>query len=213
MSLVKKLASSGAIVAVTAFVTAGVVSGGDPKPTDAMPPMTPEMQKMMENWIPYMTPGKEHAAMAKHAGKWTMATKMRFTADSPWQEGTGTAEMKAVMGGRYMFESVKSPPDATMPEGFEGFNIAGYDNFKQKYIFCWIDSMGTGFMNGEGTASADGKTITYQCEGPDFVTKTMKKIKFVTVNVDDNTIKAAMYETGSDGKEFQTFESTYTRAK
>lgn len=215
MSLVKKLVSSGVLVAATALITASVVSGGDPKPADAggMPEMSPEMAKMMESWMKYMTPGEPHAAMAKGAGTWNMTSKMRFTAQEPWQEGAGTAEFTPVMGGRYMFEKVTAPADAMMPEGFEGFNIAGYDNFKKKYVFCWVDNMGTGLMLGEGESKDGGKTIVYQCEGPDLLKSATKKIKFIINHVDDNTIKSEMHEVGPDGKEFQSFGATYTRAK
>jgi hypothetical protein len=215
MSLVKKLVSSGVLVTATALITASVVSGGDPKPADggAMPEMTPEMQKMMESWGAYMTPGKEHTEMAKYAGKWDVKTRMRFGPNESWQDGGGTAEFKTVMGGRYMFEKMTSPPDAMMPEGFEGFNIAGYDNYKKKYVFCWIDSAGTGFMVGEGDSKDGGKTISYNAECPDFMGKGMKKIRFIINHVDDNTIKSEMHETGADGKEYQSFGATYTRAK
>jgi len=214
MSMLKKFVSSGVLVAATALITASVVSGGDPKPGEggAMPEMPPEVQKMMENWGEYMKPGKEHAEMAKYAGKWNMTTKMRFGPDMPFEAGSGTAEFKSVMGGRYMFEKVSSPPDQMMPEGFEGFNIAGYDNFKKKYIFCWIDSAGTGFMVGEGDSTDGGKTVTYMSECADMTNRGVKKVRFIVRHVDDNTIESEMHETGADGKEYQSFGATYKRA-
>lgn len=216
MSIAKKLLPSCVLVAATAVITATVVAGGDskkPEGAGGMPEMTPEMQKMMENWGAYMTPGKEHAEMAKYAGKWDVKTQMRFGPNEPWQDGGGTAEFKAVMGGRYMFEKMTSPPDAMMPEGFEGFNIAGYDNYKKKYVFCWIDSAGTGLMVGEGDSKDGGKTVAFNAECPDLMAKGMKKIRFIIHHVDDNMIKSEMHETGADGKEYQSFGATYTRAK
>ena len=40
------------------------------------------------------------------------------------------------------------------------------DNVMKRYQGVWIDSMGTGIYRFEGTASADGKTITLELEPP-----------------------------------------------
>jgi polyisoprenoid-binding protein YceI len=73
-----------------------------------------------------------------------------------------------------------------------------------------MDSMGTGIYFMEGTASADGKTITqkgqyhYPIEGH-------LKLRGVTKIVDNNTEIFEMYGIGKNSKDMKMMEITYTR--
>ena len=42
--------------------------------------------------------------------------------------------------------------------------VEGYDNVKKKFLASWIDNMGTGIMNLEGTYDAATKSLTYHAE-------------------------------------------------
>ncbi|HVZ94964.1 MAG TPA: DUF1579 domain-containing protein [Phycisphaerales bacterium] len=212
-SLVLGLIAGGAI----ALLGTQAFSQNKEKGKDAggAPQMTPEMQAMMDKWAAYMTPGDAHMKMMKHVGKWSMKTRMRMDPNSDFQECTGgTSEITSIFGGRYLLEKVSAPPcGETMPMPFEGMNVIGYDNFQKKYVYTWCDNMGTGLMAGEGTASADGKTITYWAECPDFMTGKMKKCRSVMNMISDDEFRFEMYDTAPDGKEYKGFEGIYTRAK
>ena len=75
----------------------------------------------------------------------------------PPMESTGTAEMKMLLDGRFLQQEFTGD---MMGQPFSGIGTDGYDNLRKKYVTTWIDTMGTGIFFMEGTASADGKTIT-----------------------------------------------------
>ncbi|MBL0928316.1 MAG: DUF1579 domain-containing protein [Phycisphaerales bacterium] len=185
------------------------------KPEAKMPgEMNPEemMKKMMEN----TSPGPQHKAMAVAIGSWDLQATMWDQPGGSPQKNTGTAEIKAIMGGRYLVESVKMEA-FEMPGGmkvpFEGMNISGYDNMKKKYVFSWIDSMATGILHGEGEADASGKVITYFAECLDPMTGMPAKYKNVCTHESPDRITFEMHTLMPDGKWFKNFVLEYTRRK
>ena len=95
---------------------------------------------------------------------------------------------------------------------FTGIGVTGYDNHTKKYVSTWMDSMGTGIFFFEGTASADGKTITQEARYDDPLKGPMKW-RSVTKIVDDNTLVFEMYGTDKRGREEKMMEITYTRKR
>jgi hypothetical protein len=99
-----------------------------------------------------------------------------------------------------------------MGELFTGINLIGYDNHTGKYVSTWVDSMSTAIYYFEGTASADGKTITQECSYDDPVRGPLAW-RSVTRIVDDNTMEYEMYITPKGGKEEKEMEMTVTRKR
>jgi hypothetical protein len=99
-----------------------------------------------------------------------------------------------------------------MGSPFTGIGVTGYDNHTKKYVSTWMDSMGTGIFFFEGTASADGKTITQEACYDDPLKGPMKW-RSVTRIVDDNTLVFEMYGADKRGKEEKMMEITYTRKR
>jgi Protein of unknown function (DUF1579) len=167
--------------------------------------------EMMKKWMAFMTPGADHKVLDSMVGKWT--TKVRFWMDpaGPVQESQGTAEISWIMGGRYLQEMDKGE---AMGMPFEGMGLTAFDNLKKKYLGTWIDNMGTGIMvSTEGTYDAATKTITCKTEGPDATMSKYVPMRIVHTITDANTHKMEMYGPDKNGKEFRSFECTYTRAK
>jgi hypothetical protein len=75
-----------------------------------------------------------------------------------------------------------------------------------------MDTMGTGIYFFEGTASADGKTITQKSKYDDPVQGPVEW-RSVTRIVDDDTLEFEMYSTDQSGKEQKMAEMTYNRRK
>jgi len=101
--------------------------------------------------------GEHHEHMARSVGKWKTVAKMWQMPGAPPTESEGTSEVVAVMDGRYF----KTTYDGTfMGQPFNGMGIDGYDNIRKKHVGSWIDTMGTGIMNYEGTCSDDHKVLT-----------------------------------------------------
>jgi hypothetical protein len=122
-------------------------------------------------------------------------------------EWTGTSEQKMLLGGRYLQQEFAGE---MMGSPYNGIGFTGYDNHTRKYVSTWMDSMSTGLMYFEGTAGADGKTITQTARYDDPVQGPMQW-RTVTRIVDDNTFLFEMYSTGKSGKEVKMMEITYTR--
>ena len=132
------------------------------KDKKAEKPMDP--QAMMELWKKLATPGEPHKLFASLAGSWTTTTKEWMEPGKPPTESTGTAEMKMLLDGRFLYQEYNSQ---MMGQPFSGIGIDAYDNMTKKYVTAWMDTMGTGIFLMEGTASADGKTITMKGSHPE----------------------------------------------
>jgi hypothetical protein len=164
-------------------------------------------QAMMEVYKQLATPGEPHKLFASLAGSWTTQTKEWLEPGKPPTEATGSADMKMLLDGRFLQQEYNS---TMMGQPFSGIGITAYDNLRKKYVSTWIDSMGTGIFMMEGTASADGKTITLKGQhaeagGGQMTHRAVWKI------VDSNTQTFDMYGTHGHGKEMKMMEITYTR--
>jgi len=183
-------------------LTVSVAMAKDKKPEKQMDP-----QAMMEMYQKLATPGEPHKLFASLAGSWTTKTKEWMEPGKPPTESTGTAEMKMLLDGRFLQQEFTSQ---MMGQPFSGIGIDGYDNLRKRYVTTWIDTMGTGIFQMEGTASADGKTITLKGRhdepgGGQMTHRAVWKI------VDSNTQSFDMYGTHKQGKEMKMLEIAYTR--
>jgi len=183
-------------------LTVSVAMAKDKKPEKQMDP-----QAMMEMYQKLATPGEPHKLFATLAGSWTTTTKEWMEPGKPPTESTGTADMKMLLDGRFLYQEFTSQ---MMGQPFSGIGIDGYDNLRKRYVTTWMDTMGTGFFTMEGTASADGKTITLKGQhdepgGGQMTHRAVWKI------VDNNTQTFDMYGTHHRGKEMKMLEIAYTR--
>jgi Protein of unknown function (DUF1579) len=168
-------------------------------------PMDP--QAMMEIYAKLAQPGEPHKLFATLAGSWTTKTKEWMEPGKPPTESTGSAEMKMLLGGRFLYQEFTGQ---MMGRPFAGVGIDAYDNVRKKYVTAWMDTMGTGIFMMEGTASADGKTITLKGQhaepgGGHMTHRAIWKI------VNSNTQTFDMYGAHHGGKEMKMLEITYMR--
>lgn len=164
-------------------------------------------QAMMETYQKLATPGEPHKQFASLAGSWTTKTKSWMEPNKPPTESTGSCEQKMLLDGRFLQQECTGD---MMGQPFTGIGVIGYDNYTKKYVSTWMDSMGTGIYVMEGTASADGKTITQKGQYDD-PTEGHMKLRGVTKIVDNNTEIFEMYGAGKKGKEMKMMEIVYTR--
>lgn len=164
-------------------------------------------QAMMELYTKLATPGEPHKLFASLAGSWTTKTKEWMEPGKPATETTGTAEMKMLLDGRFLYQEFTGQ---MMGQPFSGIGIDGYDNIRKRYVTAWMDTMGTGLFMMDGTASADGKTITLTGQhaepgGGHMTHRAIWKI------VDSDTQTFDMWGAHHGGKEMKMMEITYTR--
>jgi hypothetical protein len=164
---------------------------------------------MMEVYKKLGTPGAPHKLLASLAGSWTGKVKSWCEPSESPMESTGNSEQKMILGGRFLQHEFSGE---MMGNPFTGIGFAGYDNHTKKYVSTWMDSMGTAILVFEGSASADGKTITQEARYDDPIKGPMKW-RSVTRIVDDNTHVFEMYGTDKGGKEEKMMEITYTRKR
>lgn len=183
-------------------VSASLVMAKEKKQEKQMDP-----QAMMETYQKLATPGEPHKQFANLAGSWTTKTKSWMEPNKPPTESDGSCEQKMLLDGRFLQQECTGD---MMGQPFTGIGVIGYDNHTKKYVSTWMDSMGTGIYFMEGTASADGKTITQNGQYDDPIEGRMK-LRGVTKIVDLNTEIFEMYCTGKKSKETKMMEITYTR--
>jgi hypothetical protein len=183
-------------------LAASVAMAKDKKPEKQMDP-----QAMTEMYQKLATPGEPHKLFATLAGSWTTTTKEWMEPGKPPAESTGTADLKILLDGRFLYQEFTSQ---MMGQPFSGIGIDGYDNLRKRYVTAWIDTMGTGIFMMEGTASADGKTITLKGQHAELGGGQMTH-RAVWKIADSNTQTFDMYGTHQGGKEMKMLEIVYTR--
>ncbi len=164
----------------------------------------------MAKMTAFATPGENHKLLDYKVGKWNGHVTMWMAPGMPPMESEATSETKWIMGGRYLHDDVRGTFGG-MP--FEGLGISGYDNLKKKFVYTWVDNMGTGIMAGEGTWDAAKKMLNSTSTMSDPASGKVVSSRGTETKTDDNTWKMEMFATGPDGKEFLTMRIEYKRAK
>lgn len=191
-----------AVTTLCIILTAVPVFAKEKKHEKAMDP-----QQMMELWKQLAQPGEPHKLFATLAGSWTTQTKEWMEPGKPPTESTGTAEMKTVLDGRFLYQEYNAQ---MMGQPFSGIGIDGYDNLTKKYVTAWIDTMGTGIFFMEGTASPDGKTITLRGSHPEpSGGKMTHRAVWKIADADNPTFE--MYGSHGKEKEMKFLEIIYSR--
>ena len=168
-------------------------------------PMSPE--EMMEVYTKLATPGEPHKLLATLAGSWTTKTKEWVDPQNPPVESTGSVDIKMLLGGRFMQQEITGTMHG---KPHTGIWTIGYDNLLKHYVSSWIDSMSTQIFMMDGTASADGKTITFTGQHAEVGGGHMKH-RAIWKIVDSSSQEFIMYGTYHGGEEMKMLEVFYTR--
>lgn len=156
------------------------------------------------------TPGKQHEMLARTAGQWTGTCTMWMAPDSPPMKSETSMSVSTIMDGRFTRCEYKGDIPGMGP--FQGLGFSGFDNVSQKYISTWLDSQGTGIMVGDGTMSADGKTLTWNFRFNCPINKKPATMREVENHPNENTMTLDMF--GDDphsGKEYKMMHMEFAR--
>lgn len=164
---------------------------------------------MMKAWQAYMTPGDVHKMIATADGKWDGEVTMWMAPGAAPSKSKSSCTNSMIFGGRYQ-KSMHTGNMMGMP--FEGMSLLGYDNSKKVFVSNWIDNMGTGMMNMEGTWDDATKTINFKGKCVDPITGTDMDVREVFKFIDNNHQSMEMYSI-IDGKEMKTMEIKLSRTK
>lgn len=167
-------------------------------------------QEMTDKWMAFARPGPEHKVLDAKVGRWSIKIEHYMAPDAPPMQSEGTSEAKWAMDGRYLIDNVSS---SMMGMPFTGMGITGYDNLHQKYVFCWIDNMGTGLTVGDGRWDAATKTLTSTMQTPDPVRGGMSTMRMVERWTGPDSFNVEFWGIGMDGKDGKQMEMRYSRAR
>lgn len=97
--------------------------------------------------------GPEFANLQAFVGKWELSVE--------GVDEKGVAEIKSILGGRFITEDVKVP--------FGNFNmewhgVLGYDLAKKQYTGVWFDNMSNTTKSDTGEADETGRILTFRGE-------------------------------------------------
>ncbi len=175
----------------------------------------PGEAEMMAMMMEMAKPGENHKHMQDLVGTWSYTVKWWMNPESPPNESSGTTVVKSVMDGRYLISEHTGKMQMPGSDGkmmdmeFKGMALEGYDNAKKKFVASWIDNMGTGIMNLEGTYDAATKTLTYYAEYEPMPGMKTKMREVVTTT--DNDHHSMQFFEDRGGKEVKTMQIDYTR--
>jgi hypothetical protein len=153
-------------------------------------------------------PDQHHKLLDPLVGKWNTQAK-QWLGDPKPETSTGHAEVKWILGGRFVEEKYDS---VIFGKPYQGQGVTGFDTRTKKFVSTWIDTWGTWITVEEGSADSTGKILTLTAQDYDSATGKTRPIKFI-YNIDGNDHHVMrMYET-IQGKETLTMEVDYKKAK
>lgn len=189
------------------MLACGVLVGTAMAQRDA-PPLTPDQIERFEAYERYVRPGGQHERLAARAGSWVVRGRAWDEPGSTARQFDGISEMRMIMGGRYLHETIEG--DA-MGAPFHGMSVIGFDNAIDRYVKVRFDSMGTGIVRLEGIAREPAAAFALRGFTPDPRTGMHRSVRTEERMLDDDTLVVVQYEHDGEGREFTSRELTYVR--
>ena len=171
------------------------------------PEISAEEQAMMKAWRQAMTPGPQHAEMAKMVGEFNMTVKSYMEPGGEPDVTTGTASRKMIMGGRYLEETVTG---TVMGEPFEGRGLTGYNNVTGKWWGIWLDNMSTGISLSDGEWDFEKGVGVFYGDYINPLTKEIEETRGLVTQLDGGDELMEMFMITPTG-EYKSMEILYER--
>ena len=154
-------------------------------------------------------PVPEHDWLNNLLGEWRTVSEFVMEPGGPKGRSEGTESVTS-MGGLWAVSHGKS----TMPDGKPTTMITtlGYDVSFKEYRGCFFMSASSHLWKYVGTLSADGKTMTLNCDGPSMVEdgKTVPYRDVIElIDADARTLTSYGQDENGEWQEFM--KATYTR--
>ncbi|MGZ3426740.1 MAG: DUF1579 domain-containing protein [Polyangia bacterium] len=165
-------------------------------------------EKILHNITRSAAPDAHHKLLEPLVGKWNTQAK-QWLGDPKPETTTGHAEIKSILGGRFVEEHYDS---VIFGKPYQGQGVIGFDTRTKKFVSSWVDTWGTWITVEEGDADATGKVLTLTAQDYDSASGKTRPVKFIyTIDGNDHHVMR-VYET-IEGKETLTMEVDYKKAK
>lgn len=152
-------------------------------------------------------PGPEHSQLMKWVGSWDVAFTHSSKEGEPEKQAKGTANITSAYNGRYIREEYSSEFEGKQ---FMGTGTTGYDRAAKQFVTTWYDNMATGISHLTGTATHEGKEITYHGTMVGPPQKSVVQLRHVVAWESDDHFSITMFHRG-EGKERKVMELVYSR--
>ncbi|MBM3976359.1 MAG: DUF1579 domain-containing protein [Planctomycetes bacterium] len=103
-----------------------------------------------------MQPSAAHARLAEMLGTYDVTMRMQWAPGQPAMESKGTAKVAWFSEGKWL----QSTWDIEMMgQAVKGIDHLGYDNFKERFVWCKLDSMQTTIQTAAGHFDQSGDNL------------------------------------------------------
>lgn len=154
-------------------------------------------------------PIHEHEWLQQLVGEWRIATEMMMGPDQPKQNSAGTESVKSLGGLWAVGEGNGKMPDGT---DYTYYSALGYDVSFKEYRSCFFVSNSSHLWKYAGELSADGKSMTLNCVGPNMVKDgETANYRDVIEIIDANHRTLTSYFQDENGNWQEMMKASYTR--
>lgn len=121
-------------------------------------PVSKDADGGMARWMQVNRPSAAHERLRELLGNYAVTMRMRgMDASKPGMESKGTAEFSWLVEGKWLL--YKSNVDL-FGQKVATTVILGYDNFKERYVWCTVDSLQTTLNTAAGLFDRTGDDLT-----------------------------------------------------
>ena len=203
----RKLTGSRSLTAtLAALVALTVASFGTA--ADTPPAASAAQQAAMQAWQRAAAVGPQHQRLEWFQGRWKERVQMWMEPGQPPRIEQGVAEVRSVLGGRFMEMRHRGH---LMGKPMQGLGYSGYDNVSGRYTSIWMDDGSTAIFISHGDYDAASKTWTYSGQMQDPARPgTLIPVREVVRITGPRSYVFEWHET-RDGRERKAMQIDYTR--
>ncbi len=197
-------------VSLAAFAF-GTLSMQDTKPKRFTHPTSKDADGGMTRWMQTMQPSEAHARLKELLGSYDVTMKMTMMPGQPPMESKGTGEIAWFAEGKWLQSTWAIE---MMGQMVKGIDHLGYDNFKERYVWCKLDSMQTSLQTASGLFDQSGDNlILWGTIDEPMTPEQDKQVKYVYRGFGKDTFTLEVHDMMIGESNTKVIEVVYTRKK
>jgi hypothetical protein len=142
---------------VIVALSLGALSMQDAKPKRFTHAVSKDADGGWARYMETMKPGPAHERLKELVGSYDLVMRVTMEPGKPPTESAGSSEIGWLTEGKWLQEAWQG---SMMGMEIKGTSILGYDNFKQRYVWCKVDSMQTAMTTASGHFDRTGDHLT-----------------------------------------------------